>query len=243
MKTYRDDAIVLRTHDIGEADRVITMLSRNHGKIRAVAKGVRKTSSRFGARVEPFSHVDVQIYLGKTLDTISQVDTLSQYGRTIGRNYDAYTAASAIVEFADIINDSDGAADPQLFALLHGALYAVAQQAHPPELIVYSYILRSMMVAGWGFSIDECASCGVPGPHSALNIAAGGAVCDDCRPVGSATPSVETWQLLLALIVGDWASADAATIAARKSAAAIVGAYSQWHIEKHVKSLRLLDVK
>lgn len=160
MKTYRDDALVLRTHDIGEADRIITMLSRNHGKVRAVAKGVRKTASRFGARVEPFSHVDIQIYRGKTLDTISQVDTLAQYGRTIGRDYDAYTAASAIVEFADLLND-DEATDIQLFTLLHGALHAIASKMHPPQLVVYSYILRSMLVAGWGFAIDECASCGV----------------------------------------------------------------------------------
>ncbi|WP_216378073.1 DNA repair protein RecO [Arcanobacterium phocae] len=241
MKTYRDDAIVLRTHDIGEADRVITMLSRNHGKIRAVAKGVRKTGSRFGARVEPFSHVDVQIYRGKTLDTISQVDSIAQYGRTIGRNYDAYTAASALVELADYINDDD-VPDTRLFVLLFGALHAVASNMHPPELVVYSFILRSMTIAGWGFSINECATCGTTGPHSALNIAAGGAVCDNCRPVGSATPSVETWQLLFALVVGDWAVADTSSSSARKAAGAIVAAYAQWHLEKHMKSLRLLTV-
>lgn len=173
MKTYRDDAIVLRTHDIGEADRIITMLSRHHGKVRAVAKGVRKTGSRFGARVEPFSHIDVQIYRGKTLDTISQVDTLAQYGRTIGRDYEAYTAASTLVELADVINDDD-VADANLFTLLHGALHAVASRQHPPELVVYSFILRSMMVAGWGFSVAECATCGVGGhiAHSILLLAA-----------------------------------------------------------------------
>ena len=57
MPTYRDEVVVLRTHKLGEADRIVTMLSRRHGKIRAVAKGVRRTSSRFGSRLEPFKRL------------------------------------------------------------------------------------------------------------------------------------------------------------------------------------------
>ncbi|QRN79320.1 MAG: DNA repair protein RecO, partial [Nocardiopsis sp. BM-2018] len=66
MPSFRDDAIVLRTHLLGEADRIVTLLTRNHGKIRAVAKGVRKTSSRFGSRLEPFMFVDIQWASGKS---------------------------------------------------------------------------------------------------------------------------------------------------------------------------------
>ncbi|MDO8382692.1 MAG: DNA repair protein RecO, partial [Microbacterium sp.] len=68
MPTYRDEVVILRTHKLGEADRIITMLSRRHGKVRAVAKGVRRTASRFGARLEPFMVADVQLYAGRTLD-------------------------------------------------------------------------------------------------------------------------------------------------------------------------------
>ena len=64
VPTYRDEAVVLRTHKLGEADRIITMLSRHRGKIRAVAKGVRRTTSKFGARLEPFSHIDLQLAVG-----------------------------------------------------------------------------------------------------------------------------------------------------------------------------------
>lgn len=147
MKTYRDDAIVLRTHDIGEADRIITMLSRNHGKIRAVAKGVRKTASRFGARVEPFSHVDIQVYRGKTLDTISQVDTLAQYGRTIGRDYAAYTAASTIVEFADILNDDDVTDIELLRCSMERSMRLLAR----------------LIRLSWLFILIFCARCLLPG--------------------------------------------------------------------------------
>ena len=65
---YRDEAIVLRTHKLGEADRIITLLTRQHGRVRAVAKGVRRTTSRFGSRLEPFTHVDLQLAEGRNLD-------------------------------------------------------------------------------------------------------------------------------------------------------------------------------
>ena len=69
---YRDEGVVLRTHKLGEADRIITLLTRQHGKVRAVAKGVRRTASKFGARLEPFMVVDVQLYEGRSLDIVTQ---------------------------------------------------------------------------------------------------------------------------------------------------------------------------
>ena len=82
MSSYRDKAVVLRTYDLRESDRIIVMMSEEHGKVRAVANGVRKMSSRFGARLEPLSHVDVLLIRGKELDTISQVELVtSEIGR------------------------------------------------------------------------------------------------------------------------------------------------------------------
>src|ERR1051325_1803430 len=101
--TYRDEAVVLRTHKLGEADRIVTMLSRQHGKIRAVAKGVRRTASKFGARLEPMMVADVQLYEGRSLDTVTQAESLASYGATIAGDYAAYTAANAMVETADRI--------------------------------------------------------------------------------------------------------------------------------------------
>ena len=70
MPVYRDEAVVLRTHKLGEADRIVTLLTRRHGKVRAVAKGVRRTGSKFGARLEPFMVADLQLYEGRTLDVV-----------------------------------------------------------------------------------------------------------------------------------------------------------------------------
>ena len=77
MRTYRDEAVVLRTWKLGEADRIISLFTREHGKVRAVAKGIRRTGSKFGSRLEPFGHVDVQLAEGRgTLVTVTQAESL-----------------------------------------------------------------------------------------------------------------------------------------------------------------------
>jgi len=98
---YRDEAVVLRTHKLGEADRIVTLLTRYHGQVRAVAKGVRRTASKFGARLEPFMSIDVQLYEGRNLDTVSQVETLAAYGKEIIEDYAVYTSATVMLEAAE----------------------------------------------------------------------------------------------------------------------------------------------
>ena len=77
---YRDTGVVLRVQKLGEADRIVTLLTRRRGKVRAVAKGVRRTRSRWGARLEPFNHVDVQCYTGRSLDVVTQAQTVDAFG-------------------------------------------------------------------------------------------------------------------------------------------------------------------
>ncbi len=95
MQLYRDDGIVLRTQKLGEADRIITVLGRS-GRIRAVAKGVRRTKSRFGARLEPFTHVDLMLHAGRSLDVITQAEVIRPYGQPLTGDYPRYTAVSSI---------------------------------------------------------------------------------------------------------------------------------------------------
>ena len=80
MTLYRDDGVVLRVQKLGEADRIVTLLTRRTGRVRAVAKGVRRTKSKFGGRLEPFSHVDAQFYVGRSLDIVTQVETYTAFG-------------------------------------------------------------------------------------------------------------------------------------------------------------------
>lgn len=240
MPVYRDAAIVLRTHKLGEADRIITLLARDRGLVRAVAKGVRRTKSRFGARLEPGMVIDAQLYEGRNLDTVTQVEVLAPYGHDIARDYAAWTAGAAMLETAERLCESRESARAQ-FALLAGGLAALAGKEHDPGLVLDAYLLRSLAMGGWAPSFRDCAKCGAGGPHKAFNIAAGGCVCALCRTPGSASPALATLELLGALLEGDWSTADASDLGHRREGSGLVSAYLHWHLERAVRSLRLVE--
>ncbi|PEH50142.1 DNA repair protein RecO [Micrococcus luteus] len=240
--SFRAEAIVLRTHRLGEADRIIEALTPEHGLVRAVAKGVRKTSSRLGSVVEPFMHSTLQLARGRgELHTVSQAQLLHPYATMLAADYDAYTVAGALAEAVERVPAVDDDGRRAQYRLFHGALAALARGAHDPRLILHSFLLRALAQAGWAPTFDRCARCGAPGPHTALHVGLGGAVCPECRPPGAAHPAPETFDLLSALAAGDWATADASGAPARREAAGIVAAYLQFHAERRLVSLSVLD--
>ncbi|KHK98315.1 DNA recombination protein RecO [Microbacterium mangrovi] len=238
MPTYRDEVVVLRTHKLGEADRILTLLSRQHGKVRAVAKGVRRTSSRFGARLEPFMVADVQLYQGRSLDIVQQAESLGSYGSEIAVHYDRYTAASAMVEAADRLNEAE--ATPQQYLLLVGGLRALSRGDHAARSILDSYLLRAMSLSGWAPGLEDCTRCGATGPHDAFVAQLGGVVCADCAPAGAARIAPETGALLRSLIAGEWEAVDAGSAQASAAASGLIAAYAQWHLERGIRSLALV---
>lgn len=235
MPLYRDEGIVLRTHKLGEADRILTILTRGHGKVRAVAKGVRRTGSKFGARLEPFMVADLQLYEGKNLDTVSQAESIGSYGADIVENLETYRAASVMVETAERLTDAEPA--PQQYLLLHGGLRSLARSEHPVILTMGSYLLRALALAGWPPSFESCAHCGLPGFHGALVLQMGGVVCDACAPTSAARIDVAVTRLLASLLAGDWDAAEASVPEARARASGIVAAYTQFHLERSLRSL------
>ena len=246
MPYYRDEAVVLRTQKLGEADRIVTLLTRRHGRVRAVAKGVRRTASRFGARVEPFSHVDLQLHsansLGaSSLDIVTQAETIEPYGERIAGDYGRYTAGTAVLETAERLTAEEREPQLRLYLLVVGALRALAEGAHTSSLVLDAFILRAMAVAGYEPSLEACARCGDPGPHRFFSIPGGGFVCAEHRPGGSATVSPAATVVLVALLEGDWPVADAAEPNAQREVSGLVAAYLQWHLERGLRSLRLVD--
>lgn len=235
MPTYRDEGVVLRTHKLGEADRIVTLLTKSHGKVRAVAKGVRRTSSKFGARLEPFMVADIQFYEGRSLDTIQQAETIASYGADIVDDYPRFTAASVMVETADKVTELEGS--PQQYLLLVGALRSLSRQEHPTELTLDSYLLRALSLAGWAPTFDSCARCGEVGPHESFVVQLGGMVCVKCAPPGAPHIIPEVVQLLDALVRGEWDAAEAHTQQNWNKASALVSAYTQWHLERSLRSL------
>jgi DNA repair protein RecO (recombination protein O) len=241
MALYRDTGVVLRVQKLGEADRIITLLTQRHGKIRTVAKGVRRTTSRWGARLEPFNHVDLQCYTGRSLDVVTQAQTVDAFGAGIISDYPRYTAGCAVLETVDRLVSEEGEPALRVYLLLVGAIRALADGVRDPSLVLDAFLLRAMTHAGWAPAITECARCAEPGPHPAFNIAAGGSVCPRCRPPGSVLPGRETYRLLDALLHGDWTVADAADAATRRDTSGLVAAHLQWHLERSLRSLPLVD--
>ncbi|MDQ1618546.1 MAG: repair protein RecO [Actinomycetota bacterium] len=238
---YRDEGVVLRTQKLGEADRIITLLTRANGRVRAVGKGVRRTRSKFGSRLEPFTHVDLQIYEGRSLDVVQQAETIASYGDRIVDDYTRYTSGTAMLETAERMTAEEKEPATQHFLLLVGGLRTLADGAHTPSLVLDAFLLRSLAVAGYAASFEDCARCTRPGPHPFFNVAAGGAVCPSCRPPGSVSPARETVQLLAALLTGDWPTADQTESRHRREGSGLVAAYLQWHLERGLRSMPLVE--
>ncbi|MFL6024871.1 MAG: DNA repair protein RecO [Marmoricola sp.] len=237
MPLYSDEAVVLRTRKLAEADRIITLLTRDHGIVRAVAKGVRRTTSRFGSRLEPFTHVDLQLAEGRNLDVITQAVTRAPFGEAISADYDRYTAASVMLETAERLVAEEREPSVQQYLLLIGGLRAMAAGEHRPSDVMDSFLLRSLAVAGYAPSFSECARCSAPGPHRAFHPPSGGVLCADCRAPGSAQPAPGTVRLLGALLAGDWTTVDVAEDRDRRETRGLVAAYLAWHLERGLRSL------
>ncbi len=241
MTLYRDEAIVLRTQKLGEADRIITMLTREHGRIRGVAKGVRRTMSKFGARLEPGSHVEIQLYTGKTFDTITQVEALMNYGEAISHDYQRWTIASAILETAERFTAQENEPALAEFQLVVGGMKALAENRHDSSLILDAFLLRSLAIGGYAPSMTICSRCEKPGPHRYFSLVGGGSVCMECRPSVSATPAPETLELMGDLLSGNWERAQESELRYRREASGLVAAYLQWHLERGLRSLPMVE--
>jgi DNA repair protein RecO (recombination protein O) len=266
VSVYRDDGIVLRTQKLGEADRIITLLARRTGRVRAVAKGVRRTKSRFGARLEPFTHVDLLLYTGRSLDVITQAETVRPYGELLAGDYPRYTTGTAMLETAERFTPVEKEPSMRQFLLLVGGLRALGEGAHDPRLVLDAYLLRSLAVAGYAPALEECAICGTraprpqwerelepeqeqlpgpgvppPGDFRAFAISAGGLICRSCHAPGAAHPSPQTIALMSALMSGDWPHADASERRHQMECSGLVAAYLQWHLEHSIRSLRHVE--
>ena len=239
---------VLRVQKLGESDRIITLLTRRHGRIRAAAKGVRRTTSKFGARLEPFGHVDVQIAGTSASRTgrctrCGQVEGIELYGKQLGRRLPA-------LHGGERHRRDRRAAHPGRARAVAAAVPAHPRRAAGPgrrpstrsTLVLDAYLLRAMATAGWAPALAACAVCGTPGPHAAFSVTAGGAVCPDCRPPGAPSrprPPSSSWSRSTAGRLG--ASPTPAEPAPRRECSGLVAAHLQWHLERGLRSLPLVD--
>jgi len=231
MPLYKEQGIVLRTMRLGEADRIVTLFTQGSGKVRAVAKGVRKTRSKFGGRLEPFSHVDLMLYRGRELDIVTACSTLATF-RSIREDYSEFAAGEVILEATDRVAE-ERERNVRQFMLLLGALRALAG-GQDPASVVDAYLLRTASLAGFRPHLRACASCGRPGPHARFSVAQGGLVCDSCRTATAVRVGESTVPYLAHLLEQEWAVR--APDDARREGSGLVRAYVEYHFDRPLRA-------
>jgi len=174
---YRDTAVVLRTYKLGESDRIVVLLTEEHGKIRAIAKGVRKTTSKFGARLEPMSHVRLLLSQGRELDIVSQAESVETL-RPMLQDLDHLTNGIAVLEAADQMT-LDREPAPHLYRMVVGALRTIGERSGP--LVVPAFYWKLLAADGLRPELDMCVRCGEDAQLVAFDMDQGGALCRNCR--------------------------------------------------------------
>ncbi len=179
MPVYKAEAIVIRRHNLGEADRIVTLVTRDHGKLGAVAKGARKPRSRFAGRLELFTHLRALLAVGRSLDVVSQVEVVEAFA-PVREDLTRMGYASLVAEVADRATAERQTA-PDLFALLREALRLIRDD--DPERTGLWFLARVLVITGYGPVMDHCVLCRrrVSG-DAAFSFALGGSLCDDDRP-------------------------------------------------------------
>jgi DNA repair protein RecO (recombination protein O) len=238
MALRHDQGIVLRGYPFGEADRVVVLLSPNHGKIRTVAKGIRKTKSRFGGRLEPFTHVDLVLYEGRNLDTITQVAVIEPFPR-LRASLDAVVAAGTMVETADAVAQEDEAS-MRLFLLLHRGLRALEAGQIGADLIT-SYLLKLADVVGVAPSLQVCASCGRVEELHRFSFGGGGAICDRCGTDGAVRLRDGVTEYLARLANAEFSQMPETDIALAAEAMGIARRFVEYHLDRKLASLAVME--
>jgi DNA repair protein RecO (recombination protein O) len=239
MTLYRDQGVVLRTWKLGEADRIVVLATAGHGKVRAVAKGVRKTRSRLGGRLEPLTNVSLLLYEGRELDIVSQVETIDHF-RPIREDLERMTDAMALLEVVDQVAQ-ERQANPRLYQMLVGALRVLAERRAP--LLVPAFFWKLLSLEGAHPLLGQCARCGLPGEQVdlvAFDLTEGGALCRSCRR--GLPMSAVALALIRQILEGGLTGALAESPGPAVSEVTALATWSmEQHLERRLRSVRLLN--
>lgn len=237
---YRDVGVVLRTYKLREADRIVVLHTEANGKVRAVAKGVRKTKSKFGARLEPMSHVRVLLYRGRELDIVSQAESVEPLTPMLS-SLDRATLGMAAVEAVDQLS-IEGEPDARLYKMLVGVLRSIAEQ--PTALTIPAFYWKLLAAAGLRPVLDACVHCGESGPE--VNLVAfdtneGGTVCRACRSgVGISQGALTVMEEILGGRLREALSREESPIT--HEVAALATRSLEHHVERRLRAVAMFEV-
>lgn len=180
FRSLRADAVVLRHSDWGEADRLLSLYTRELGKVRAIAKGARKMTSRKAGHIEPFTHVRLQLAKGRDLLIVTQAETIDSY-QPLREDLTKTGYAAYVIELLDRFVPDEEIAVPSLFRLLTETLSRLAAETEA-WLPVRYYEMRLLDFLGFRPQLFECANCGreILPQDQFFSFSAGGAICPRC---------------------------------------------------------------
>jgi DNA repair protein RecO (recombination protein O) len=236
---YKDEGVVLGTIKLGEADRILTIFTRSTGKVRAVAKGVRKTKSRFGARLEPLTRVELMLYRGRgELDTVTSADILESF-REAKDDYSRFVCASALAELVDKIAPDRERLVP-VYTLLLGGLRALASGAGPS--VVPAFAVKLLSLSGFHPQLSLCAGCGEGTLLVGFSPSFGGVVCETCwaEDDGAVRMGAARIALLARLLASDFGHPAEGEDLIEVTRA--LRRYAEYHLERPLRSLELLAI-
>ncbi|HZD81009.1 MAG TPA: DNA repair protein RecO [Actinomycetota bacterium] len=243
MPLYKEQGIVLRSVKLGEADKIVTVMTQGSGKVRAVAKGIRKTTSRFGARLEPFTHVSLMVYRGRgSLDTVSQAEIVDPF-RGIRDDLDRFASGETMLEAVDKVAE-EHERNLRLFMLLLAGMRTLDRRPSDPAAVAESFLLKLLSLSGFHPSLTACAVCSRPGP-ALFSSGQGGGVCSNCAELDAGPASPPAFALLASLASCDLPAAGDVTAGPvdpliRREARAMLFGFAEYHLERRMRSLPIL---
>ncbi len=239
-RSLRVEAVVLRHTDYGEADRLLTLYTRQLGKTRAIVKGARKITSRKAGHLEPFTQVKLQLARGRDLFIVTQADTIESY-QPLREDLILTGHASYVIELVDRFTYEDETENPTLFRLLTETLSRLASKSDPWLALRY-YEIRLLDNLGFRPKLFECANCGreIIAEDQFLSFSAGGVICPIC---GRGLPnlssiSMETLKYLRHFQRSSYADASRArpSLEVQKEAESLMQGYFTYLLERELNT-------
>ena len=241
MPPYKEQGVVLRSVKLGEADKIVTVMTQGSGKVRAVAKGIRKTTSRFGARLEPGTHVDLMLYRGRgSLDTVTQAEIVNPH-RAIRDDLALFAAGETMLEAVDKVAE-EHEKNVRLVLLLLGGLRALETRPADPTAVAESFLLKLLSLSGFHPSLTACAVCGGSDP-ALWSSGVGGAVCAADADPGATPVAPDVLGVLTRLAQADLTEAGSLPPAddrVRREARAKLFGFTEYHLERRMRSVPML---
>jgi DNA repair protein RecO (recombination protein O) len=239
-RIYKTQGVVLRQMPLGEADRILTLFTPDMGKLRAVARGVRRTKSRLGGHLEPLTHVSVSVAHGKALDTIAEAETIHSF-RGLREDLGRVSRAIYVAELVDGFS-AEHSPSPNVYRLLLEALHRLQESSGSGQLIRY-FEVQLLRQSGFGPELLRCVECRSdiePGDHL-FSSAKGGVLCQRCRPPSGEALlplSLNGMKVLRYLQREEYAKAATLTVpqALEDELERVLGTYTRYVLDRELKS-------